>query len=332
MQRRRLLAALGAAALTPADLLGAAARPASGASRTSTARLASTARAVVLGTAQDAGVPQVNCFRDHCARVRAGLAPDPRVACLGLIDDAAGRRFLIDATPDFNAQVQALLAAAGADVQGRSVPLHEQLHGILLTHAHVGHYTGLMELGREIAASRELPVWASSGMCGFLAANAPWDALVRNGNVSLRPLQAGDTVQLSERLQARPFAVAHRAEYTDTFGWIVQGPERALLYVPDADSWDLWPVPFEQLLDQVQLALVDGSFWSGRELGDRPQSEVPHPPVSLTLQRLAGRAGNPPVRFIHLNHTNPLWDEAAAERAALGEGFGVAATGEQHPL
>ena len=288
--------------------------------------------AMLLGNAQDAGVPQVNCFQGHCARVRSGEAPDPRVACLGLLDHRAGQRFLIDATPDFNAQVEALLASGGEKLTGRTVPLHEHLHGILLTHAHVGHYTGLAELGREIAAPRGLPLYVTPSMAAFLSGNAPWDAIVGNGNVELRELTFGQEFALTDRLHVTAYAVPHRAEYTDTVAYRVRGPERSLLYVPDADSWDGWPVPFETILDRCDLALLDGSFWSGAELGHRPQSEVPHPPVSLTIERLADRAGAPPVRFVHLNHTNPLWNPAAAERAALPQGFEVAETGERHAL
>lgn len=317
--------------------------------------VASEVEAILLGNAQDAGVPQVNCFTGHCARVRAGEAPDPFVACLGLVDREAGRRFLIDATPDLNAQVEMLLRAGalppqappaavrqpGADaplaglpgeIAGRSVPLHEHLHGILLTHAHVGHYTGLMELGREIAATRGLPLYVTASMARFLRANGPWDALVNSGHVELREVGFGEPVALTERLTATPYEVIHRAEYTDTAAWVIRGPDRSLLYVPDADTWEGWPVPFDEILDTVDLALLDGSFWSGTELGNRPQSEVPHPPVSVTIERLGPRAGSPPVRFVHLNHTNPLWDPAAAERAALPEGFGVAETGERHRL
>lgn len=321
LSRRGLIGGLAAAAVLPRTL---PAWPRTGQT--------SGVEAILLGNAQDAGVPQVNCFQGHCARVRAGEAPDPRVACLGLLDHTAGRRFLIDATPDFNGQVEALLAAGGDALGGRTVPLHEHLHGILLTHAHVGHYAGLIELGREIAAPRGIPLYVTPAMAEFLAGNAPWDAIVANGNVELRELTLGQEVSLTERLQVTAYAAPHRAEYTDTVAYRVRGPERALLYVPDTDTWENWAVPFDDILDGVDVALLDGSFWSGAELGHRPQSEVPHPPVSLTIERLGHRAGTPPVRFVHLNHTNPLWDPAAAERAQLPAGFEVAETGERHAL
>ena len=292
--------------------------------------------ALLLGTAQDAGVPQANCFRhDYCERVRLGRAPAPRVACLGLVDEEAGVRAMIDATPDFAAQLGELLAPAGAplsEVAGATVPLEQHLAGIFLTHAHIGHYAGLLQLGKEAAAPHGLPLFVSRSMARFLAANAPWSGLLRAGHLQARVLEPGEPVVLGPSLQVEPFAVVHRAEYTDTFGYLVRGPERTLMYVPDADTWDGWPVPFETLLAHADVALLDGSFFSAAELPHRSQSEVPHPPVVQTLRRLQGLAERPPVRFVHLNHTNPLWFPDGPERRSLPAGFAVGHTGERLPL
>ncbi len=285
----------------------------------------------MLGTAQDAGVPQINCFSDNCTAVRSGRRAAPLVACVGLIDHAAGRRFLLDATPDIVAQVGALLTPTGEAPPGRSgtVPLQELLHGIFLTHAHIGHYAGLVHLGKEGAAPRGLPVYGSRRMCAFLSANAPWDALVRGSFVDLRPLTAGQRVQVSPSLAITPFDVVHRAEYTDTLGYLVHGPGTTLMYVPDADVWDGWDTPFDKLLRASNVALIDGSFWSHDELGHRVQADIPHPPVSQTLERLRGLKDLPEVRFIHLNHTNPLWDTESPLRRELPPGFSVAETGQR---
>lgn len=303
--------------------------------------------AIVLGTAQDAGVPQVNCFNPNCDAVRSGARPAPRVASLGLVDaGAATQRFLIDATPDFVAQVGDLLAQPdGEAAYEGSISLADHLHGILLTHAHMGHYTGLVHVGREAAATRDLPLYVSRPMAAYLSANEPWAFLVRNGHVALRELQPGVRVALSERLAVTPFEVLHRQELSDTLGFLVHGPERALLYVPDADRWDGWPrtgieaeagagaEPFEHWLAQSDVALLDAAFYSYDELGHRPQGEVPHPPVVESMDRLAGRLGELEVWFSHLNNTNPLWDPDSPENVTVrARGFGVAATGQIIPL
>jgi pyrroloquinoline quinone biosynthesis protein B len=334
VKRRHLLAALAAACGWPSGAWHAGARAATMMPLARKEQGAS-AEAIVLGTAQDAGVPQINCFSDNCTAVRSGQRAAPLVACVGLIDHVAGRRFLLDATPDIVTQLGALLTPTGeppAALGGSTVPLHEILHGIFLTHAHIGHYTGLVHLGKEGAAPRRLPVFASQHMCEFLSANAPWDALVEGSFIELRPLTPGRRVQISTSLAITPFEVAHRAEYTDTLGYRVHGPRRTLMYVPDADVWDGWDTPFDDLLRASDVALIDGSFWSYDELGHRAQGNIPHPPVSQTLERLHDMDDLPEIRFIHLNHTNPLWDAASPLRRDLPQGFGVAETGQRLPL
>ena len=173
---------------------------------------------------------------------------------------------------------------------------------------------------------------ASQRMCHFLSAHAPWKALVDGSFIDLRPLMPGRRVQISPSLAVTPFNVVHRAEYTDTLGYRVHGPRKTLMYVPDADVWDGWETPFNDLLGDSDIALIDGSFWSYDELGHRVQANVPHPPVLRTLERLRGLPDLPEIRFTHLNHTNPLWDVDSPLRLNLPQGFSVAETGERLTL
>ena len=89
---------------------------------------------VVLGIAQDGGIPHLGCQQERCVRARDGRGSVEKVASLGLVNRATGAAYLFDATPDFPAQVHALTGGAAPD-------------GIFLTHAHIGHYTGLIYLG-----------------------------------------------------------------------------------------------------------------------------------------------------------------------------------------
>ncbi len=286
--------------------------------------------AVVLGTAQDAGVPQEHCCNDNCNAVRRGERPAPRVTSVGLVDPAAGKRFIFDATPDFSSQVGELLEhPTGTTTPNGSVPLEEHLHGIFLTHGHMGHYTGLIHLGREGAAAHRLPLYASGPMASYLGANEPWAFLVRNEHVRLVELEPGVRIALTESLAVTPFDVVHRQEFTDTLGFLIHGPERTLMFVPDADVWEGWKVPFEQLFDRSDVALIDGSFFSYDELGHRPQGDVPHPPVVTSIGLLGDRRGDRQVWFIHLNNTNPLWDPDSRENEVVRDaGFGVAHRGQ----
>ncbi len=264
-------------------------------------------RVVVLGIAQDGGMPHPGCDRGPCAAARRGERPAERVACLGITDGRSG--WLIDATPDFPAQVHALGILRPA--------------GIFLTHAHMGHCAGLLWLGKEAMGARGVPVHATGRMGGFLRANEPWRRLLEEGRISL---PGNARVDLGgARVSA--FPVPHRDELSDTVGYIVEGPRRRVLYLPDIDGWDRWDRDLRAEVESADLAFLDGTFLSDDELEGRAQSEVPHPRVIDTMARLEGLGER--VRLIHLNHTNPLFLDAAP---AAERGFRMARQGEEHPI
>ena len=77
----------------------------------------------------------------------------------------------------------------------------------------------------------------------------------------------------------------------------------------------------------VDVAFLDATFYADGELGHRDMREIPHPRVVETMRRLAGLGDR--VRLVHLNHTNPLWDDDAP---ATSRGFRVAREGETFEL
>jgi len=270
-------------------------------------------RLVVLGIAQDGGMPHMGCETGPCAAARRGERRAEKVACLGLA--VGGRAYLFDATPDFPAQVHAM---------GVRAP-----DGVFLTHAHIGHYTGLVHLGKEVLGARGVPLYATPKMRDFLASNAPWRALFENGNVDPR---ANDDVDLGDGVRVTAFQVPHRNEYADTVGYRIDGPHASALFIPDIDRWVPWDRDIRALVASVDYAFLDGTFSSGDELPGRDMSKVPHPFVSDTMDRLDGlgaTSSGAKVWFIHLNHTNPLLDDPSpAER----RGFHVAREGETFRL
>ena len=253
-----------------------------------------TVEAILLGTAQDGGLPQAGCHCIHCSLARTDPAQRRWVACLGLVDHAVRQAWLIDATPDLKQQLHAL--------QGL-VPGYP-LSGIALTHAHIGHYAGLIHLGREAWNTHALPVYASARMARFLRANAPWSQLVDLGNIELCLLTPEQEIQLSPDLHLTPLPVPHRDEFSDTLAFVVRSPSRRLFYCPDIDAWDHWDRDLRQFVSGMDVALLDGTFFSARELPGRDISRIPHPLITDTAERLAGVDCE--VHLIHLNHTNPL--------------------------
>jgi pyrroloquinoline quinone biosynthesis protein B len=288
-------------------------------------RAAPPVRAVVLGIAQDGGVPHIGCRQELCGAARKDPARRIRVASLGLVDDEAVKRFLIDATPDFVAQLEALN-------DGREAERARPVDGILLTHAHIGHYTGLMYLGREALGARAVPVYATPRMARFLRENGPWSQLVTLGNIELREIEPGREIALTPDLRVTPVLVAHRDEYSDTVGFRVRGPSRSLLYIPDIDKWEKWDRDLAAELRSADRALLDGTFEDASEIPGRSMAEIPHPLVSETAARVVAAGLAERVLFVHLNHTNRLlWDEPA-RRALEARGLRVAREGEELPL
>jgi|SRR5580693_4212270 pyrroloquinoline quinone biosynthesis protein B len=296
-------------------------------------------RLVALGTVQDGGLPQPGCECARCVAARRDPARRRYVASLGIWCPQSGRFYLVDATPDLGAQIEQVhrLRGVAERLAARGSTDRKPVDGVLLTHAHVGHYLGLAFFGFEVLDTRELPVYGSARMTAFLSGNGPWDQLVRRRNIVPRPLAPGRPLALDDGVSVVPLAVPHRAEYTDTFGFIVRGPRVRALYVPDTDSWTAWPVPLPELVERekIDVALLDGTFESAAELPGRDVRRIGHPLMSETMDLLAGRvaAGRLKVWFTHLNHSNRALEPGSAARRALeARGFRVLAEGEQIPL
>jgi pyrroloquinoline quinone biosynthesis protein B len=275
--------------------------------------------AVVLGVAQDGGVPHFGCRQALCVEARRDPSKRRLVASLGLVDPASGKRFLIDATPDFAEQVERLGGMPDA---------------ILLTHAHIGHYLGLAQLGREVAGTREVPLYCTASMARFLRENKPWSRLVERRNIQIREIEPGREFTLTESLRATAIRVPHRDEDSDTVAYLITGPRRRVLWLPDIDRWEKWDRRLEEFAGDPGLtALLDGTFFSADEIPGRAITDIPHPLVPDTAARLAA-TGRPAaaVHFVHLNHTNRLPLDDAAVRTLAAKGLSVAKQGDRFPL
>ena len=275
--------------------------------------------ALVLGIAQDGGYPQAGCNRPDCLAAWRNPKLRRRVASLAIIDPQSHQRWIIDATPDFPSQLRTIEEAAP---RPDNAPL---LDGILLTHAHIGHYLGLAQLGREVLGAHSIRVYAMPRMRRFLENNGPWDQLVHLHNIDIVAIEDGVPVTLNGRLSVTPLRVPHRDEYSETVGFLIRGPSRSILWLPDIDKWEKWPTALESILSRVDVASLDGTFYDATELPGRDLREIPHPLMTETLARLASSPLRPKVRFIHLNQSNPLLRERRT-------GVAVAAEGERRGL
>ncbi len=288
--------------------------------------------AVVLGTAQDGGLPQIGGTAPEDEAARRDPTRRRLVASLLIVDPATGERFLIDATPDLPAQTEVADRIAPRPKTAARLPLFD---AISLTHAHVGHYAGLLHLGREIYGATGQRVLASDRMAGFLEKNGPWELLVRLNNIRVERIKPDSATPLNSRISITAIAVPHRDEYSDTFGFIVRGPSRSVLWLPDIDKWEKWDRRIEDVIATVDVAYVDGTFHDGDELPGRAMSEVPHPFISESLARFASLDAKQrsKIVFMHLNHTNPAATRGSKARASIEKaGMRVAREGERQPL
>lgn len=272
-------------------------------------------KAILLGTAQDAGVPQAGCYCPTCQSARTDPARRQLVACLGFVDVRTRQSWLIDATPDFREQLH-LLRQFAPDCP---------LAGIFLTHAHIGHYTGLIHLGREAMSARDLPVYVTAPMAFFLRQNAPWSQLVEQRHIALHIITPETEISLSPELSVRPVLVPHRDELSDTLAFVGRGPRQKIFYCPDIDSWEQWSYHLPDFLADIDIALLDATFFSADELPGRDLSQIPHPLATETATLLTGSSGE--VRLIHLNHSNPLLRPGLEREWLTGQGLGIGLTG-----
>ena len=276
---------------------------------------------IVLGTVQDAGSPHIACRKSCCAALFDTSNPaDRQVTALGIFDASTRKKYLFEASPNMTQQLKKLKSFGSAREQ-------ELPDGIFLTHAHIGHYAGLMYLGKEATNSSNIPVYAMPKMRTYLSNNGPWSQLVETNNIKLMPLEQSQTVSLSKELEVTPFLVPHRDEYSETVGYKIKGPNKTALFIPDIDKWEKWETSIIESVKQVDYAFLDATFYSGAEMNFRDISEIPHPFIieTMALFKDQPKSEKNKIVFIHLNHTNPALDPLSqATNKIEKNGFQVA--------
>lgn len=269
---------------------------------------------IILGSGQDAGVPQLGCLCSVCARAR--LSPEYRrlAPSAAVFDERDNSYFLIDASPDIKQQVE-LLHSIAVDLGYKGVPV---LEGIMITHAHPGHCLGLWELGKEAMNTSALPVHCTSAMGEFLRENHPFSSLVKGGNIRIVEVVPGQEFDVCG-IGCSALEVPHRNEAADTVGYVLRANKR-ILYLPDLDRWTNRVL---DMLRSVDVAFLDGTFYSKTEL---PRfTEVPHPPIKQTM-KVSGEFDTR-IIFTHINHTNPVNLDGPERMEVEEEGFEIARDG-----
>ena len=285
----------------------------------------------VLGTAQDGGIPHIGCSCSNCQRAWKEPEFSRLISSLAIFGLKENKAFLVDATPDIRKQTWMIWKRIKQKNEQRKF----SPDGVLLTHAHIGHYTGLMFYGYEAQSTQELPVYCSKRMARFLNQNGPWDQLIKLKNIVINTIEPDHVFPLSSGIDVEAFQVPHRDEYTDTLGFKITGKQKSLLYIPDIHQWEMWERPIVDEVRKVDFALLDGTFYSPEELPSRDLSSIGHPFIthSVELLRNVVATGKNQIFFTHLNHSNLALDPGGEERRSLErQGFTLASDGMEFHL
>jgi pyrroloquinoline quinone biosynthesis protein B len=280
----------------------------------------------ILGTAQDGGFPHIGCQKKCCDDFYKGISPKQKVVSLGLIDREAQQKFLFEATPDISTQL--------ADLENNHLKTNTIINGVFITHAHMGHYAGLLYFGKEALGKKDIRIYAMPKMKDFLVNNGPWSQLVSTKNIAFSDLKKDKVVQLNNSLKVTPFLVPHRDEFSETVGYKIEGKNKSALFIPDINKWSLWEKNIVDEVKKVDYAFLDATFFKEGEI-NRPMSEVPHPFIEETVDLFKNESltTKNKVIFIHFNHTNPALQTSSKERKELTLlGYKFATEGERFEL
>ncbi|MGC9779642.1 MAG: MBL fold metallo-hydrolase [Candidatus Heimdallarchaeota archaeon] len=270
---------------------------------------------LILGSGQDAGVPQINCDCENCSNARKN--PDQRRLgpTIAFLDKEKEYCYIIDASPDMKDQTEIIKKAITKVKSQKSIPIS----GIFLTHAHYGHCSGLWSLGKECCDADEVMVFCSAKMSEFLKNNHPFQHLFERKNLALFSIKMNYEYSM-EDFTIKAFKVPHRDEYADTVGYLIEHTKK-VIYLPDLDYWT---EDLIELINSVDIAIIDGSFYNKGELPR--MTEIPHPPIIKTAELF--KDSKVEIYFTHFNHTNPILKENSKERnEILKKGFKIARDG-----
>lgn len=274
----------------------------------------------VLGTVQDGGLPHIGCDKKCCENPSYDL----KVTSLGLSLPNSEGFYLFEASPDFSEQLRFMHRKYGSS-----------LKGIFLTHAHIGHYTGLMYLGKEALGANNIPVYAMSKMSRFLTNNGPWSQLVSQSNIKLLNLNDNQLYNISNNFSVKPVLVPHRDEFSETVGYFIYGSNKTAFFLPDIDKWDRWSTSLKDIVMSSDLLFIDATFYDNSEINYRPIESIPHPFVVETMDLLKSlsKDDKKKIHFIHMNHTNPMLNpESKIASKVIEEGFNIAKIGQTFEL
>ena len=271
----------------------------------------------VLGNVQDAGLPHIGCKHEFC-NDKFNEFEEYFTTSIAIVDPEDEKYILFEATPDLPYQLNYL--------DKKIFKKFLLPESIFITHAHIGHYAGLMYFGREALGSRDLKVNVLPKMANFLKTNGPWSQLVEINNINIREINFDQKTNHLSNISVKPIKVPHRDEYSETAAYEIIGKNKKALFIPDIDKWEKWVKNLIELVKEYDYLLLDATFYDSKEI-NRDISEIPHPLVSETISLLDNLStmDKSKVYFIHMNHTNMMLDpKSNLSKYVTSKGFNIA--------
>ena len=306
----------------------------------------------VLGSAAGGGFPQWNCSCPNCSSLRGGsVKARPRTQAQVAVSSGPSSWFLLNASPDLRQQI---LATPELSVTSSSPG--SPISTILLTSAEVDCVMGLLHL-REFhplhiystLSVRRILTEENSLFRVLARSNPPvrWDTLSLD---RLMPLVAPSSPGAKDGFFCK--AVPLLGGFPDYLSDSLKGsfpPEDAVIglqlihkekrffYAPSipglGEDW-------QRSVDESDLALLDGTFWTDDELiqakrSRRTARDMGHLPLSgeRGMLKRTFRLGKTKRVIIHINNTNPVLNEESPEHHAVRDaGWEIAYDGMEFNL
>jgi pyrroloquinoline quinone biosynthesis protein B len=272
---------------------------------------------IVLGTAQDGGYPHIGCDELCCLKAEKDLSIKRFISSIAIVDKKNEKFWIIDITPNISSQLRILKE----HIRNQTYP---NFSGIFLTHAHMGHYTGLLKLGLEAMNSFKIPVFVMPKMKLFLENNSMFKQLIINKNIILKEIKEKRKFRLNNNVSISTFCVPHRNELSETVGYKICGLNKKIIFIPDIDMWDN-----QNMIDLVKnhdILLLDGTFYTKEEIKKRNINKIPHPSIedSMRLMKKINNNERKKIFFTHLNHTNAVLDKGTIEyKNVITSGYNI---------
>ncbi|HEY7803688.1 MAG TPA: pyrroloquinoline quinone biosynthesis protein PqqB [Orrella sp.] len=306
-------------------------------------------RLLVVGSAAGGGFPQWNCNCQNCQAVRQN---DPRYQVRTQSSVAWSRDgqqwLLLNASPDILVQIQRC-----QPLQPKSGSRDTGIAAVMLMDAQIDHVTGLLMLREH---GQALPLYATREVFSDLSDGFALTKLLSHycgiEQHIVEPTETTNTADTSDTalenpcspcsitwpwlpdahaqavaLQSKPppySAWRHQPRVGDNVGVMLVNERtgKRLFYAPGLGHLDatIW-----QCLQQADVVLVDGTFWTDDEmivqgLGKKTAQQMGHLPQSGSAGMLEALNELPETTrkiLIHINNSNPILNDQGPEREAL---------------